>query len=42
VSNTLIRFGMAYYPYHWPETEWQRDLDQIRAVVRWAREHLAL
>jgi beta-galactosidase len=23
-------FGTAYYPDHWPETDWARDLDRIR------------
>lgn len=27
-----IAFGTAYYPDHWPETEWARDLDRIRAA----------
>jgi beta-galactosidase len=30
-DDAAIRFGTAYYPDHWPETEWARDLDQIAA-----------
>ncbi len=30
-SSPFIRFGTAWYPDHWPEEEWARDLDLIRA-----------
>src|SRR5258708_16825783 len=27
-----IQFGTAYYPDHWPEREWARDLDRMVAA----------
>lgn len=27
-----VQFGTAYYPDHWPESEWARDLDRIQAA----------
>lgn len=27
-----LSFGTAYYPDHWPETDWARDLDRIAAA----------
>ena len=29
VSAKPLIFGTAYYPDHWPETDWARDLDRI-------------
>jgi len=33
-SPTLspVQFGTAYYPDHWPESDWARDLDRIAAA----------
>src|SRR5258708_1845388 len=31
-DNRRVRFGTAYYPDHWPQTDWARDLDRIKAT----------
>lgn len=30
-SSESVELGTAYYPDHWPEAEWARDLDHIKA-----------
>lgn len=31
MPTAAIRYGTAYYPDHWPEADWERDLRQIRS-----------